>query len=151
MTGILIRSGDVGHRPRHRRMSCDHGSRNTNQGIPVVLAEFYVIYYNVIINIQLYEIHMSVDDVRLYVIIVPCVIHTICLIMHRDFPCKFGWQEYPEKNATIRRDGLLTQETEKSCWENINIANPVLVSGESGPKVCSNGDGHSVPLALFRI
>ena len=72
MTGILIRSGKVGDRHRHRRMSCDHGSRNTNQGIPVVLAEFYVIYYNVIINIQIYEIHMSVDDARLYVIIVPC-------------------------------------------------------------------------------
>ena len=148
---VLLRERQEERGYTHERRSCDHGSRNTNQGIPVVLAEFYVIYYNVIINIQLYEIHMSVDDVRLYVIIVPCVIHTICLIMHRDFPCKFGWQEYPEKNATIRRDGLLTQETEKSCWENINIANPVLVSGESGPKVCSNGDGHSVPLALFRI
>ena len=53
----------------------------------------------------------------------------------RDLPCKFGWQEYPEKN----------------CWENINNTNPVLVSGESGLKVCSNGDAHSVPLALFRI
>lgn len=69
----------------------------------------------------------------------------------RDLPCKFGWQEYPEKNASIRRDGPLTQETEKNCWENINNTNPVLVSGESGLKVCSNGDAHSVPLALFRI
>ena len=72
MIGVLMRRGNLDTDIDRRRMSCDHGSRNTNQGIPVVLAEFYVIYYNVIINIQIYEIHMSVDDARLYVIIVPC-------------------------------------------------------------------------------
>ena len=119
MTGILIRNGKVGPRYRHRRTSRDHGSRNPNQGIPIVLAEVYVIYYNVIINIQIYEIHRSVDDVRLYVIIVPRVIHTIYLIIHRDLPWQIwmarisrkecidqkGWPTYPQ-NRTVAGETL---------------------------------------------
>lgn len=50
MTGVLIRGGKLGHRHRHKRMSCDYGSRSwndssINQGMPVVQTEFYVIYY----------------------------------------------------------------------------------------------------------
>ena len=145
MTGILIRSGKVGPRYRHRRTSRDHGSRNPNQGIPIVLAEVYVIYYNVIINIQIYEIHRSVDDVRLYVIIVPRVIHTMR-------PSLANLDGKNIQKRMHRSEGMAHLPTKQnSCWGNINIAHPVLVSGESDLKVCSNGNAHPVPLALFRI
>lgn len=57
----------------------------------------------------------------------------------RDLPCKFGWQEYPEKNASIRRDGPLTQETKRIAGKTLTILIQSLFLGShvwrSVPKV----------------